>query len=287
MSKTEWILEGLIAKNSISLFVGTLTGFKTIAFLNIARAISEGVKWYGLATQKTNVLYFDTLKEDIWGYVFMKGFFSENNYDFQHYYFAPKWNCPHLHEALMKNLNEWVNEFKDGVFIIDSFEKILNESDVTITHKIMKRIEESSLQYNASFVLLYCREKEVTVATLSKILEMEDHIDIIYFLDYKREDEKDNLILKGIKNRFQKPPSFVWTLSIPDFQKEEHQIRIIRQIIVFFEIQRKIPNQMEIIKQARRQGIAEAVAKVLLEKWAGKHWIVIEKDGQLFYSVIN
>jgi putative DNA primase/helicase len=57
--RVEWVIENLLPKESISMLYGKGGVGKTYLSLNISKAVSEGIPFWGLETQRLPVYYFD------------------------------------------------------------------------------------------------------------------------------------------------------------------------------------------------------------------------------------
>jgi hypothetical protein len=299
--ESEWILKDFVVENGITLLAGEPASYKTTIALLMAKAISEGEPYMGIPTVKKGILFIDLES----GRKFLKKKFKKilNNEEGFNIFILSKEN-QNFKTIFSPEFENLIEIAKGGVVIIDSFRRAFtgDEDKSEIVNNVMNRLRELALKHNVSFILLHHRGKnpENEYRGSSDILAS---VDIAYSITRGREEKKDILTLRGIKNRYGEEKNYTWkinesdtTITIEDYgevirqekeQEEMEEVEIIEEAIKSFEEQGKIPIQGEIIKKVEKV-ISKNKARELLKEYDGKRWISKRGDKNcVYYSVFQ
>ncbi len=164
----KYIVENIIAKNSITLIVASPKKGKTMLGLNLGICINEGYSFLENNTVKTKVVYYcnelsgSLIQERI------KNLDLRCSSDMK-FYEGTSYITFDEFESIVKEDSQ--NGYK--VFVVDTFSKIkydrnYNANDYNDTYEVMSKYYSLIEKYNCTFIMMYHTKKDNSVKSVSE-----------------------------------------------------------------------------------------------------------------------
>jgi RecA-family ATPase/5S rRNA maturation endonuclease (ribonuclease M5) len=288
--KTEYLLDRLIPKGSITLLFGRGGIGKTSLALQIARAIAEGLSFGELKTIKTPVYYIDfenplsVLKERV-----EKIGQADNLY---------VWHLSNNPMPPKLDSKDW-ELYKDlpaGLFIFDTLRAshLLDENNSQDMAVIISRLKELR-ELGFTILILHHTPKgsENIYKGSTALLDLADHCLGLEGLKGDIEFDRDNIYRLGTRIKTRYDPYHIYltfnpeikgfeTTKDPDIEKMEAIYELLKQ-------SKEPLKQKELKEQAKRElDLTESEVRRLLKKGTGLYWEIQKGDkNATLYTPLN
>lgn len=278
--KTEYLLDRLIPKGSITLEFGRGGIGKTTLTMDIGYAIAEGITFAELSTIKTPVYYIDF--ENPLSFVKDRASFIGRTDNMWFWHISNETPPPRL------DSKEWVlyKDLPPGLLIIDSLRssQLLDENSSKDMASILCRAKELR-EMGFTIVLLAHTPKgsDAIYKGSTAILDLSDHILGFQMVKDSGEDvvefDPSQLFSFGtrIKTRYEPAQIFLnFDPSIKRFTKaEDPDCDNLRSLWNYLKTRETPPNQSEFREQGTKSiGVADAEMRRLISKGTGLCWTV-------------
>lgn len=282
----EWIVKDILPKGSVTMFYARGGMGKTTLTMQKTDAVSRGVPFLGLETEKTPVIYIDFENSLA---VLSDRLKKAGAADVL--FWTSTDTPPKLDRADWQKYHDLLKEYPGALLVFDTLRSSQggNENDSQEMGAVMGKLRELR-DAGATVLVLHhtAKSSEQRYKGSTAIFDMVDHVLAIYpvkkgteqEVEDDDEDGEEKVYRFGTKDKTRYAPFRMFLtfdkekgIFIPAPDPDEEDMESMHGFIIDMKKrQQKTPNQKDIIERAKAEDIPEKKARRLLKKGEGRYW---------------